>query len=75
MLNFQGNEHITKPKYKAGEKIKLEFSIINPEYENYSIQVKLYDDQVIDFNSKTKKIEENELISEKFLLCDYYFER
>ena len=75
MLNFQGNEHITKPKYKAGEKIKLEFSIINPEYENYSIQVKLYDEQVIDFNSKTKKIEENELISEKFLLCDYYFER
>ena len=75
MLNFQGNEHITKPKYKTGEKIKLEFSIINPEYENYSIQVKLYDDQVIDFNSKTKKIEENELISEKFLLCDYYFER
>ena len=75
MLNFQGNEHITKPKYKTGEKIKLEFSIINPEYENYSIQVKLYDDQVIDFNSKTKKIGENELISEKFLLCDYYFER
>ena len=75
MLNFQGNEHITKPKYKTGEKIKFEFSIINPEYENYSIQVKLYDDQVIDFNSKTKKIEENELISEKFLLCDYYFER
>ena len=75
MLNFQGNEHITKPKYKTGEKIKLEFSIINPEYENYSIQVKLYDDQVIDFNSKTKKIEENELIFEKFLLCDYYFER
>ena len=75
MLNFQGNEHITKPKYKTGEKIKLEFSIINPEYENYSIQVKLYDEQVIDFNSETKKTKENELIFEKFLLCDYYFER
>ena len=39
MLNFQGNEHITKPKYKTGEKIKLEFSIINPHYK--IIQYKL----------------------------------
>ena len=77
MFYFQGNEHITKPDYtnKNGEKIKLEFSIINPEYENYSIQVKLYDNQVIDFNSEMKKERTRELNFKKILLCDYFFQR
>ena len=77
MLHFQGNEHIIKPDYtkKKGEKIKLEFSIINPEYENYSIQVKLYDNQVIDFNSEIKNALARESNFDKFLLCDYFFQR
>ena len=65
-------KHLTK-----GEKIKLEFSILNPSYENYSIQGKFYDNQVTDFNTEIKKSSSpgNELVFEKILVCDYFFER
>ena len=61
---------------KSGEKIKLEFSIINPSNAIYSIQAKLYDNQVLDYNSEFKTSNViNKLIFEKFLLCEFFFER
>ena len=78
---FTGNERLGKPglnfsMMNRGEKIKLEFSIINPTNAVYSIQAKLYDNQVIDFNSEIKKgSSNNRLIFDKFLYCDFFFER
>ena len=68
---FTSNEQLGK----AGEKIKLEFSIINPTNASYSMQAKLYDNKVIDYNSETKTAQNNILIFENFLLCDFFFEK
>ena len=78
---FTGNERLGKPglnfsTMNTGEKVKLEFSIINPTNAVYSIQAKLYDNQVIDFNSEIKQGSfNNKLIFEKFLVCYFFFER
>ena len=78
---FIGNQPMGKPGPKSsvinvGEKIKLEFSIINPSNATYSIQAKLIDDQVIDYNSEFKKNTfNNKLVFEKFLLCDFFFQK
>ena len=58
------------------EKIKLNFSILNANKGSYSIQAKLYNQQVLDFFSETKKIPaKQEIVFEKFFNCDFYFER
>ena len=58
------------------EKVKLEFTIQNPTKANYSINARLYDDQNINFSSENKEsYSENILAFEKFLVCDYYFEK
>ena len=58
------------------EKIRLEFSIQNSSKGFYSINVKLNDEQNIDFSSESKEsFHEQELKFEKFFVCDYYFEK
>ena len=58
------------------EKIKLEFSILHANIGSYSIQAKLYDKQVFDFFSEEKKIHSKQkIIFDKFLICDFYFEK
>ena len=72
LCNIPLNNSMRNP----GEKIKLEFSILNPSEGSYSIQVKLYADQTIDFNSEMKEVHfEQKLVFDKFLLCDFFFER
>ena len=57
------------------EKVKLEFSVLHPEEGAYSIQAKLYDDQVLDFTSEIKKsIAKQKIVFEKFFVCDFRFE-
>jgi len=57
------------------EKIKLEFSVLHPDEGSYSIQAKLYDDQVLDFTSEIKKsIAKQKIVFEKFFVCDFRFE-
>jgi hypothetical protein len=68
---FTRNEQLEK----SGEKINLIFSIINPTNARYSMQAKLYDNKVIDYNSETKTAQNNILIFENFLLCDFFFEK
>ena len=81
IIYFTDNKHLGKQgsnsnDKKSGEKIKLEFSIINPSNAIYSIQAKLYDNQVLDYNSEFKTSNViNKLIFEKFLLCEFFFER
>ena len=81
IIYFTDNKHLGKQgsnsnDKKSGEKIKLEFSIINPSNAIYSIQAKLYDNQVLDYNSEVKTSNViNKLIFEKFLLCEFFFER
>ena len=58
------------------EKVKLEFSVLHPEEGAYSIQAKLYDDQVLDFTSEIKKsIAKQKIVFEKFFVCDFRFEK
>ena len=58
------------------EKIKLEFSIQNSTQAFYSISVKLFGEQNIDFSSEnTQSFAENIMNFEKFFVCDYYFEK
>ena len=81
IIYFTDNKHLDKQgsnsnDKKSGEKIKLEFSIINPSNAIYLIQAKLYDNQVLDYNSEVKTSNViNKLIFEKFLLCEFFFER
>ena len=81
IIYFTDNKHLGKQgsnsnDKKSGEKIKLEFSIINPSNAIYLIQAKLYDNQVLDYNSEVKTSNViNKLIFEKFLLCEFFFER
>ena len=58
-----------------GEKIRLQFTIINPAKASYSIQAKLYDNKVIDYNSETKIANNNKLVFENFLYCDFFFQK
>ena len=58
------------------EKVKLGFAVLHPDEGSYSIQAKLYDDQVMDFTSETKKsIAKQRIIFEKFFVCDFRFEK
>ena len=58
------------------EKVKLEFSIQHSAQAFYSINVKLFGEQNIDFSSENKQsFTENLLIFEKFFICDYHFEK
>ena len=58
------------------EKLKLEFSIQNSKQSNYSINVKLFDEQNIDFISENKESHAEPVLNfEKFFVCDYYFEK
>ena len=58
------------------EKVKLEFTIENSATANYSIYANLFDEQNINFSSENKESHSEPVIKfEKFLVCDYYFEK
>ena len=58
------------------EKVKLEFTIENSATANYSIYANLLDEQNINFSSENKESHSEPVIKfEKFLVCDYYFEK
>ena len=58
------------------EKVKLEFSIQNSIKANYSINVRLFDEQDINFTSENKVSFAEPLLNfEKFFVCEYYFEK
>ena len=64
---------VKEEKKSLSEKIKLEFSILHAEPKAYSIQVKLYDNQPLDFTLEIKQIfSEDKIIFEKFFVCDFY---
>ena len=63
---------VTKDQKLNHEKIKLDFSIIHADIGTYSFQVKLYDSQVIDFNSEEKQSQSKQkIVFDKFFVCDY----
>ena len=78
---FNDNEYLQKYGLNASniggnEKIKLTFSIINSQTSLYSIQAKLYGDQVLDFFSEKKQGNfQQQLPFEKFFICDFCFEK
>ena len=58
------------------EKVKLEFTIENSATANYSIYANLLDEQNINFSSENKESHSEPVIKfEKFLVCDYFFEK
>ena len=58
------------------EKIRLEFSILHANKGSYSIQAKLYDQQVFDFFSETKKVDTKQtLVFGNFFNCNFYFQK
>ena len=56
------------------EPIKIEFSIQNPTNGSYSIQAKIYEDQVLDFFSGKKvAYVKQTLYFDEFFVCDFIF--
>ena len=76
-IGFSENKNIQQDDINnLREKIKLEFTIQNSSNAFYSINVILFDEQNINFNSENKQSHaELSLKFEKFLVCDYYFEK
>ena len=76
-IRFSENKNIQQDDINnLREKIKLEFTIQNSSNAFYSINVILFDEQNINFNSENKQSHaELSLKFEKFLVCDYYFEK
>ena len=66
--------NLTDKKKVSSEKIKLEFSLLHADPGIYSIEVKLYDNQPLDFISEARQIfSEGQIDFEKFFVCDFYF--
>ena len=58
------------------EKIRLEFSILHANKGSYFIQAKLFDQQVFDFFSETKKVDTKQtLVFGNFFNCNFFFEK
>ena len=58
------------------EKVKLEFAIENSKKGIYSISVRLFDEQNINFSTENKEtFHEQAFQFEKFFVCDYFFEK
>ena len=76
-IGFSENKNIQQDDINnLREKIKLEFTIQNSSNAFYSINVILFDDQNINFNSEyIESHADFSLKFEKFLVCDYYFEK
>ena len=76
-IGFSENKNIQPDDLNnLREKVKLEFSIENSSKANYSIKATLFDEQNINFNSENIESHADfSLKFEKFLVCDYYFEK
>ena len=78
---FNDNEYLKKyglnnTNLALSEKLKLTFTILNSNMSIYSIQAKLYGNQVLDFFSEKKEGKfQNQLTFDKFFICDFYFEK
>ena len=73
ILDDSGKLNSTPNQY---EKIRLEFSILHANKGSYSIQAKLYDQQVFDFFSETKKVDTKQtLVFGNFFNCNFYFQK
>ena len=74
-----GKIGLNNSSIKMNEKIKLEFSVENSSGKLnggfYSIQAKLYVNQVYDFTSEIKPSQSlRQIFFEKFFICDFIFE-
>ena len=76
-IGFSENKNIQPDDLNnLREKVKLEFAIENSSKANYSIKATLFDEQNINFNSENIESHADfSLKFEKFLVCDYYFEK
>ena len=73
ILDDSGKLNSTPNQY---EKIRLEFSILNANKGSYSIQAKLYDQQVFDFFSEMKNVHTKQtLVFGNFFNCNFYFQK
>ena len=80
---FNNLDFLNKNKVSNGnieslnEKIILEFSLQNvKDGDEYSINAYLLDKNITDYNSEQKiSYTDNNIIFEKFFICDYYFEK
>ena len=73
ILDDSGKLNSTPNQY---EKIRLEFSILHANKGSYSIQANLYDQQVFDFFSETKKVDTKQtLVFGNFFNCNFYFQK
>ena len=87
MLNYEPEIYFTQigafgqtksddKKTNVGEKIELAFSIENADEGSYSIQAKLYEDQVLDFFTELRPCYVKESFHfDKFFVCDFIFEK
>ena len=67
---------LTKSTKDSYQKIKLEFSIIFASNASYMIEVKLFDDQLLDFISDIQRARRNQTINfNKFFTCNFYFQK
>ena len=74
-----GKIGLNNSSIKMNEKIKLEFSVENSSGKLnggfYSVQAKLYANQVYDFTSEIKPSQSlRQIFFEKFFICDFIFE-
>ena len=76
-LSFSQNKNVQDGELNnLKEKVQLEFSIQNSSKGFYSINVKLNDEQNIDFCSESKESFHEQILKfDKFFVCDYYFEK
>ena len=77
-LNVKENKQISEEDLESlNEKVKLEFSLQNAIHDfSYSIKANLINEKFSSYNSEKKKSNtDNNIIFEKFYVCDYYFEK
>ena len=76
-INVSEKKNIASDEYDdLREKVKLEFTIENSTKANYSINAIVFDEQNITFSSEIKESHSEPVLKfEKFLVCDYYFEK
>ena len=73
ILDNSGKINSTQNQY---EKIRLEFSILHAYKGSYSIQAKLYDQQIFDFFSGMKKVDTKQtLVFRNIFNCNFYFQK
>ena len=78
--NFESSaiKYVSKDNLESlNEKLKLEFYLQNAKKGcTYSINIQIIDENKINFNTEKKNCQQNNnIIFEKFCVCDYFFEK